>query len=130
MFDKESETGKLYYSAQVPERSPQLAAYGTNELCMELDHFYGLKEAHGISSFDELALSSGLLDQLMDTNANEADKALAKLLHYCLDDGHSCYRSNSWMTGTDPEVNPEKVGGGFSAASWVYCKRKVVNMRK
>ena len=126
---KDEELGKLYYSTQVPDRSRQLAIYGVNELCMEMDHFYGLKEAHGIRSFYELIVDSGLAEQLMDTNANEADKALAKLLKFCLDDGHTSYNANSWMTGTNPEVNPESVKGGFSEETWKYSKRKMVFAR-
>ena len=130
VINKETDLGKLYYSAQVPDRSLQLAVYGVNELCMEMDHFYGLKEAHGIKSFSELLEYSGLLVQMLDTSANEADKALAKLTNYILDDGHTTYIANSWMTGTDPEVNPENVGEGFSADTWRYSKRKMVNTRK
>ena len=130
MLEKDSDLGRLYYSARPPVRSPQLAAYGVNELCMELDHFYGLKEAHGIGSFYELIASySGLAAQLLDTNANEADKGLALLLKYCLDDGHSNYIANSWMTGASPEDNPESVGNGFSGGAWENAKWNMEFMR-
>ena len=61
---KDEELGKLYYSTQVPERSQQLAIYGVNELCMEMDHFYGLKEAHGIRSFYELSWTAAWQNSL------------------------------------------------------------------
>ena len=130
MFSKDTDLGALYYSVQVQERSPQLAAYGVNELCMELDHFYGLKEAHGISSFRELVVYSGLAEQLLASNAGVADKALALLLNYSLDDGHSAFRGNSWMTGTDPEDNPEDTGDGFCGAAWTAAARKMSEAKK
>jgi len=130
MFDKKTDLGAMYYSVQVPERSPQLAAYGVNELCMELDHFYGLKEAHGISSFRELVVYSGLAEQLLAANANVADKALALLLNYCLDDGHSSFRGNSWMTGMEPEDNPEAAGDGFCGTAWTAAAKKMSEAKK
>ena len=130
MLGRDTELGMMYYGVQVPERSPQLAAYGMNELCKELDHFYGLKEAHGISSFLNLIAYSGLAEQLLAPNANEADKGLALLLNYCLDDGHSAFRGNSWMTGTDPEDDPETVGEGFCGATWTASAQKMSTAKK
>ena len=130
MLSGETDLGAMYYSAQVPDRSPQLAAYGVNELCMELDHFYGLKEAHGISRFRELIAYSGLAEQFLAASANEADKALALLLNCCLDDGHSAFRGNSWMTGTDPEDNPENAGGGFCSTTWTASAQKMSKAKK
>ena len=127
---KETELGQLYYSVQADERSPELTSYGLNELCMELDHFYGLKEAHGVTRFFDLLLNSGLAKRFLDLSANEADKALAMLLSFYLDDGHSGYRSNSWMTGTDPEVNPETVKGGFSAVTGYYTEKVLLETRE
>ena len=130
MLSKDTELGAMYYGVQVPERSPQLAAYGVNELCMELDHFYGLKEAHGIDSFRVLIAYSGLAEQLLSANANAADKALALLLNYCLDDGHSAFVGNSWMTGTDPEDNPEAAGEGFCGAAWTASAQRMSAAKK
>ena len=127
---KETELGQLYYSVQADERSPELTSYGLNELCMELDYFYGLKEVHGVTRFFDLLLNSGLAKRFLDLSANEADKALAMLLSFYLDDGHSGYRSNSWMTGTDPEVNPETVKGGFSAVTGYYTEKVLLETRE
>ncbi len=113
--DYVSELGKLYYGAPAVERSEEFAEYGVNELCMELDHFYGLREIHGINSFYELLLGSGLMDSLLSTDANKADLALAALLNNYLDDGHTGYNNNSWMTGLSPEENPMLADPGFSS---------------
>jgi len=49
-----SALGKLVYSVEARQRSEALAKFSYSELCLALDHLYGLKERHGISSFDEL----------------------------------------------------------------------------
>ena len=110
-----TDLGDLYYSGVTGERSPELAAYGLNEFCMEMDTFYGLKEAHGIDSFIELVINSGLMDALTDTNAVRADMALAAFLNYYLDDGHTAYNGNSPWSGVSPEMNPVDMERGFSA---------------
>ena len=109
--------GEKYYSAAPAERSEALAAYGVNELCMEMDHFYGLKESHGIDSFRGLLISTGLYEPLMSPDALEADRALATLIKKYLDDGHSVYYANSWMTGAEPEDNPLAMASGPSRAA-------------
>lgn len=106
--------GDLYYSAAPTERSEALAAYGLNELCMEMDHFYGLKESHGIDSFYGLLLNAGLYEPMLSTDPLEADRALSTLIKKYLDDGHSLYQANSWMSGAFPEDDPLKISAGPS----------------
>lgn len=106
--------GDLYYSAAPAERSEALAAYGVNELCMEMDHFYGLKESHGIDSFYGLLVNSGLYDSMLSPDPLEADRALSTLIKKYLDDGHSLYQSNSWMSGAFPEDDPMSISEGPS----------------
>ena len=48
----------------------------SNELCLVLDMFYRLKEAHNIESFDTLFSVTGLKDMLLSKNAIEADLTL------------------------------------------------------
>ena len=109
--------GEKYYSAAPARRSEALAAYGVNELCMEMDHFYGLKESHGIDSFFGLLVSAGLYDAMLSPDPLEADRALATLIKKYLDDGHSFYNANSWMTGASPEDNPLDMPQGPSRAT-------------
>ena len=108
-----SELGELYYADAAGERSETLAGYGFGEFCMEMDCFYGLKEAHGISSFAQMIVNGGLLEEFTGTDPIMADKALAKVLNYYLDDGHSGYNANSPWTGTGPDDNPMNLEGGF-----------------
>ena len=108
-----TELGELFYTDAAGERSEALAGYGFGEFCMEMDCFYGLKEAHGISSFMQMITDGGLLEEFVSTDPAAADRALAKVLNYYLDDGHSGYIANSPWTGTDPDDNPTEMESGF-----------------
>ena len=108
-----SELGELYYADTAGERSEALAGYGFGEFCMEMDSFYGLKDAHGISSFAQMIVNGGLTEEFIGKDPVAADRALAKVLHYYLDDGHSGYICNSPWSGTEPDGNPMNLQGGF-----------------
>ena len=84
-------------------RSQALTEYGYNELCLELDCFYGLKEAHHIDSFDTFFRQSDMYMNLTDPDPSKADKAIADLVGYWLDDGHSGFVSASAMTEVAPD---------------------------
>ena len=122
--------GEKYYSAKPAKRSEALASYGVNELCMEMDHFYGLKESHGIDSFRGLLISTGLYEPLMSPDALEADRALATLIKKYLDDGHSVYEANSWMTGAEPEDDPVAMPAGPSRAVAERIEKQYRDVRK
>ena len=104
----DSLSGNIYsvYSS-VPKgvRSQALTDYSYNELCMELDSFYGLKEAHNISSFDTFFRQSDMYMNLTDPDPSKADKAIADLVGYWLDDGHSAFLSSSATTENPPDAN-------------------------
>ncbi len=105
--------GEKYYGAPVRERSPEFARYCLGELCMELDHFYGLKDAHNITSFMDLIMNTEYYEKLLSPDAAVADEALQNFILYYLDDLHSGYLYNSWLTGLDREL--ETRGAGFSS---------------
>ena len=107
-----NEMGKAYYNAPKKERSKIFANYGLSELCMELDHFYGLKDAHNVTSFMDIVLATDYYDRLTSKDARTADEALQDFINYYLDDLHSAYKFNSWLTGADTEL--KKGGAGFS----------------
>ena len=89
----------LYYEAPTGERSPQLAEYGYNELCLMLDYFYGLKETHDIDSFDKLFKNVGFEPLLKGSEVKQADAAIYRMITDFLDDGHSNWRGYSYLTG-------------------------------
>ena len=111
-----TELGNLYYSAAPRTRSRELAEYGAAELCLMMDCFYGLKEVHGIQNFYQLLISTGLLEDLLDTDPLKADQAVATLINSYLDDLHSGYLGNSFLTGKDAEFESRD---GYSNKSYM-----------
>ena len=85
----------FFLSGQTGKRSPEAAKFGYNELCLELDSFYGLKSAHSIESFDLLLTQNGLKEDLLSEDVARADSALSRLLYVLLDDGHSSFLSGA-----------------------------------
>ena len=109
-----TELGTQYYSAPRGDRSRQLAEYGLNELCLELDCFYGLKATHNIKDFYSLIFNAGLMEDLLSPNAQKADQAVMNLINLYLDDLHSSYLLNSPLTGADTKL---EASAGYSAAA-------------
>ena len=94
-----------YYSVPTAPRSEALIDYGYNELCLELDSFYGLKDAHHIRDFDLYFMQTGqppLFEDLLDPDAAKADDAILRLTQFWMDDGHSAFLSRSWMSESAP----------------------------
>lgn len=92
----------LYFAGPKGERSEQLTAYGFVELCLELDSFYGLREAHNIKDFHMFFLENGLATDLLNPDPGKADSAIAALTQYWIDDGHSGFTSPSYLTQSNP----------------------------
>ena len=105
----EEKASKTIYSqimsAPKAERSDALVAYGYRELCLMLDSFYGLKEAHNISNFNHFFYETGLANGLTDPDAAKADSAIADLLFLWLEDGHSGFLTASYLAGSSPDTN-------------------------
>lgn len=105
--DALSELGEIYFGQQPAERSPKLAQYGYDELCLILDAFYGLKDTHRIDSFRGFLRNNGYEEKLLSTDAKEADQALLDIIRFVLDDFHSSDGFPSWMSGADAEMSYE-----------------------
>lgn len=95
----------IYKSVPGTERSDALVDYSYRELCLDLDCFYGLKDAHSISDFATFFLQTGLAENLTSKDAVRADTAIATLTYYWFDDGHSAFLGSSWMTDLTPDIN-------------------------
>ena len=100
-LDDNTEYLSNIYSAPKGNRSRELADFTYGELCMVMDHFYGLKEQQGIEVFDDFFSETGLKDRLISEDAEESAKALADFLHVYIDDLHSFYLNNSYLTGKE-----------------------------
>ena len=94
-----SELGELYYKALPGERSRELAEFGYYELCFVLDNFYGLKEPHEITSFDQFFWQMGFDKEFIEDSAKEADDLLYRVIDYYLDDLHSEFIAYSHLAG-------------------------------
>ena len=105
IFNQKMKNGLYPVYAAVPSapRSEALIQFSYNELCMELDCLYGLKESHDISNFDLFFQQTGLVNKLLDPNAQIADQGIAELMSYWFDDGHSAFCSSSWMADNSPD---------------------------
>ena len=90
--------GESYFSAPYKEMSEQLAWYNYCELCLALDHLYGLKEIHDITSFDRIFTETGYREDLSSTDPNVVDGALNDFIYYYLDDLHSGFIAASYRT--------------------------------
>ena len=100
-----TEMADIYYSAPTGERSKELGEYSYNELCVLLDTFYGLKEAHDIKSFRELFWQIGFDEVLSGTSAVDADNALKQIIDYYFDDLHSVFDEYSYLVGFESVSN-------------------------
>ncbi|SFL38114.1 Peptidase family S41 [Lachnospiraceae bacterium KH1T2] len=99
------ELGKLYFEGKPGKISKSMAKFSYNELCLMLDYHYGLKEVHGIDSFDELFLQTGTKAALLSDDPEIADKALCDFIFKHLDDGHSSFGLQSYYSGEDKGID-------------------------
>ena len=111
---------EIYYSVPKSERSKEAAEFDYNELCLALDHYYGLKEVHRIKNFDAIFHECGYDYFLKGTNQTLADIALYQFLNTQLDDLHSGFKSVSFRT--DKDAYDKEVSGilrGYSGRSLI-----------
>ncbi|MCQ2453385.1 MAG: S41 family peptidase [Clostridia bacterium] len=95
----------LYYRPGVRERSPELAEFTYNELCLMLDHCYGLREEHGaLNGFDSYFIASGLEADLKNTDPHVFTDALYQVLAGNFGDLHSGLSYLSSYAGNEYEV--------------------------
>ncbi|WP_042705958.1 S41 family peptidase [Methanomicrobium mobile] len=114
------ELSEIYYSVPKSDRSKEAAEFDYNELCLALDHYYGLKEVHRIKNFDAIFHDCGYDYFLKGTNQTLADIALYQFLNTQLDDLHSGFKSVSFRT--DKEAYDKEVSGilrGYSGRSLI-----------
>ena len=101
----EDESGRtlsdIYYSLEPGKRSAALSDFTYRELCFVLDLFYGLKDQHGIDSFNDYFGMTGLDAGLKSTDAAVFSTALADLIYNYFADVHSSYKYNSSFAGKD-----------------------------
>ncbi len=109
----DDDLANIYYSAS-GTRTEEFAKFDYNELCFTLDHMYGLKEIHNITSFDEFFYECGIRNKLMSTDQTEADIALDQFICYQLDDLHSKFNNRSYMSDKESfEAQEKEIGAPY-----------------
>ena len=96
-YDASLETSFLEDSPwyEEDERSETLAQYTYNELCFNIDHFYGLKEDRGFEKIDDVITEGGWKDGLLSTDTETYEVAMQRFVGKYYSDGHSGYLGNS-----------------------------------
>ncbi len=114
----DEECAEIYYSAK-GTRTEEFARFDYNELCFALDHLYGLKEMHDITSFDDYIFQCGLRNKFLSTDQTDADVALSKFIAYQLDDLHSGINNMSYMSDKESFSSQTKDIRGPSSARFL-----------
>ncbi len=81
---------------------------------MELDFFYGLKDAHHIDKFADYFMQIGKAVDLLNPDPLVADQVVFDMAFYWLDDGHSGASSHSYLVVPNSDNNDH---AGFSYES-------------
>ncbi len=96
----------LYYRPGARQRSEELACFTYNELCLMLDHCYGLREEHGaLNGFNNYFIASGLEAGLNNTDPQVFTDALNQVLAGNFGDLHSGLTYLSSYAGSDYTVS-------------------------
>ena len=122
------QTPYALYAVSSPKgnRSEALAAYGYGELCMELDFFYGLKDAHHISKFSDYFMQIGKSADLLNPDPLAADQVIFDMASYWFDDGHSGSVSHSYLVDSDTDIHDRY---GFSLTSRANLSQTMTMIR-
>lgn len=113
------EEAEIYYSAPHQELSSEFGNFNYNELCLALDYLYGLREAHGITSFRDVFHETALDQILSGTDSTAVDAALYGFISFYLDDLHSGYKAPSYNS------EREKVYGFASESGSGLAMKKI-----
>ncbi|MBQ1627878.1 MAG: hypothetical protein II098_01805 [Treponema sp.] len=105
---KESIKNEYYDSSYSgKKRSEAMAKFCYDELCLNFDFNYGLKEIHGIEKFldfDNYFANAGIKNDLMSTDPATFANALKDVCEFYFGDGHSNYIRNSPYLGSDASI--------------------------
>lgn len=107
--------------------SEDLQKFNYNELCFEMDNFYGLKEQHNISSFNEyintleVKEKVPMIEYFYNSDPLKQTYALFDLLACYIDDLHSNYLQGS------PYLTWNTITNNVNTTSLCYSRRVGVN---
>ena len=101
---------EAYYGGTRKQMSKEFVEFNYGELCLGLDYLYGLKEVHGISTFDRFFAETGLQPYLKreNNNATSVDMALKAMISKYIDDGHTVFKEG-YSYNSDYNGNAELI---------------------
>src|SRR5574344_9898 len=106
-----TDLANIYYSGPTGKRSESLIDFSYNEACLFLDSFYGLKEEHGIDSFNTFLSQVGLTNDLCGDDMVASTNALIKLVNGYFSDIHSGFLNPSFYLGNKSSVDANDFRG-------------------
>ncbi|MBO4395327.1 MAG: hypothetical protein J5819_03160 [Eubacterium sp.] len=112
------EMAEIYHKTEKKTPSKEFAEYNYNELCIMLDHRYGLKDTHGITCFADFFRNSGLMVKLKSTDVSEFEEGLYELINVYIDDLHTRFLSTSCQSkyATTGDIQ-NAIGGSVQSIS-------------
>ena len=109
------ELTQLCAQTEAHEKSEELACFNYYELCLALDHTYGLMEEHQIDSFLSFFAKTSLVNKLLTREAGDTYAALTDLTCGHFADSHSAPRYKSfWASEGTGEGDPALMTPMFS----------------
>jgi hypothetical protein len=106
----------MYYTDDLKKaRSESLAKFTYNEFCFNMDYSYGLKESHGITTFDDFITRCGWKSDMLSTDPSVSSIALNRFILGYLDDSHSGSRFSSPLAGYLDLVKNEYMGPSMTS---------------
>ena len=130
-INNDPEIRKLFYSVKPQKISEAMGKFNYAELCLAFDNLYGLKEVHGIESFDNLCRQTGYREILMGTDPEQSDAALYIIINKHLDDLHSYFHNVSPFSKQN--LNEEfikKFGVGQSELAFIKQYKNYMEIRE
>ncbi len=116
--EMDDDLSEVYYKASPGVVEDDMALFAYNELCLALDNLYGLKGTHDITSFDEFFNDVGLKDRLLSSDPLEKDSAMYEMITLYLDDLHSAFNDQSYLT--DPDAYEKRIAEIYGNSSNDY----------
>lgn len=113
---------EAYYAVPTKETvSSELSAFSYHELCLALDHLYGLRKQHGIAHFDTVFRQNGFQSDFLGSDPVKQDTAYEKLTYAVLADFHSNFVANSPFAGK--EATPARQAGMMAYGSPAFLAK-------
>lgn len=123
-----TELGKKYYGGKKTNKvSKSFAEYNYQNILLNFDYFYGIKELRDYTSFDSYLSSKGYKEDLLSGDVHAMDNAFTYAMT-TLKDAHTAYTNNSPLYKFDTAtIDLNKYDEEFAA--WIKGERELKKSR-